>query len=118
MKTIGACVERITVQTATETEGTDGGESSTSWATLATMPAEFIPKAVIERLLPTSAIGSEIQALFRVRRRVDVTAKMRVSWTPTWPPGATAHTFEIRGIHPVEDGRTWMYLECTKPEFS
>lgn len=105
--------ERIVIQSATETADTQGGRAK-AWAMLATIWAEWVPQSIAERLQTTGAIGSQLSARFRVRRRTDVTAQMRVSWTPTFPPGATARTFEIRGVVPVDDGRTWMHIECSE----
>lgn len=107
---MGRMAERITVQTNTETTDTQGGRAA-SWGTLATVWAELVPMGASERL-QAQAMGSTTSLRFRVRRRVDVTPKMRVSWTPTWPMDATARTLEIHGVVPMDDGRTWMYLDC------
>lgn len=112
LRQIGRCQERIALQSATETTSTDGGGTNV-WATVRTVWAEFVPIGVNERL-QAHALGSETAVRFRIRRRTDVTPEMRVSWTPTFPPGASARTFEIRGVLPVDDGRTWMHLDCTE----
>lgn len=110
---IGPCLERITIQQPTEATDTQGGRAVT-WSTLATVWAEWVPSGAVERLYGNRALGSELSAAFRIRRRLDVTPSMRVSWTPTFPPDATARTFEIRGVVPMGDGRTWMHLTCTE----
>jgi SPP1 family predicted phage head-tail adaptor len=109
-RNIGPLTERLTVQTRTATTDTQGGRS-VAWSTLATVWAALESFTAAERL-QAQAIGSQQGLRFRVRRRLDVTPSMRVSWTPTFPPNASARTLEIHGVAPVDDGRTWMRLEC------
>ena len=113
MRLIGPLTERITVQTATSTTDAQGGRAKT-WSTLATMWAEFVSRPTSERLQANQALGAEVAAQFRIRRRTDVTVQMRVVWSPTFPPSAPARTLEVRSVVPIDDGRTWMLLDCTE----
>lgn len=82
-----------------------------AWRTLDTISAEMIPLGAMERLA-IEQIESSVSYRFRVRARADLDAKQRVLWTPTAPPGSVRKTLEITGIIPVEDGRTFSFLEA------
>lgn len=84
-----------------------------TWREVDTVWAEHIPLRADEQLHAQS-IGSQFDLRFRVYTRHDVTAKMRIVWTPRWPKGASARTLEINGILPYESGDTWMLLVCSE----
>lgn len=107
---LGLLREWITIQTPTATTDTLGGQAVT-WATLAMVPAEYVPLRVSERL-QAAALQTEAAIRFRVRARADLRTTMRVLWTPTWPPGLAQKTMEISGITPVGDGRVWFWIDC------
>lgn len=79
------------------------------WMTLDAIAAEMIPVRADERLQGEAVQGDEIYR-FRVRRRSDITKKMRALWTPTWP-GAVRLILEITGVLPSDD-RQYMFLEA------
>jgi len=62
--------------------------------------------------LASGAVISETLYRFRVRRRLDLTADMRITWTPTWPRGGAPITLAIIGIVPEEDGRMYMWIDA------
>ena len=105
---IGQMRERLMILTPTETKDTQGGQTVT-WATLATVSGELIPRTASERL-SVAAVQAQIDHRFRVRARTDVTEKMRVRWTPSW--GGAVREFEISGVVPYRDGRTYMDVDC------
>lgn len=96
--------------TATYVSDAQGGRQET-WRTLDTIAAELIPITTGERL-QLAAVQSDTTLRFRARRRADVTAKQRARWTPSWPPNAATVILEITGVLPLDDGRTWMQLDC------
>lgn len=96
--------------TATYVSDAQGGRSET-WRDVDTIAAELMPIRSGEAL-QLQAMQSDTLYRFRVRRRVDITAKQRARWTPSWPPQADTLTLEINGVLPLEDGRTWMQLDC------
>lgn len=89
------------------------GGRRTVWRTLDTIWAEEVPLRAFERL-QIQAIQSDVTRRFRARARVDLTPTMRALWPPSWPPGAPTHTLEINGIIGDEDGRVYMFLECSE----
>lgn len=76
-----------------------------------TIWAELMEKGAGEQLQAGGVVGVT-QVRFRVRTRYDLNQKMLVTWTPSWPAGASARTLQIHGIQPQGDGRTWMFLDC------
>lgn len=98
--------------TATYTSDAQGGVKRTWRSVVANLPAELIPIRAGERL-QMAAIQATVDYRFRVRARVDVTPKMRILWTPSWPAGSALRTLEITGVAPWSDGREWALLECT-----
>lgn len=89
----------------------DQGAAREVWRDLATVPAELVPLRAAERL-QAAAIQSLVSYRFRVRVRTDLVPQQRISWTPRWPVGATAKTLQILGVLPVDDGRSWLFLEA------
>lgn len=96
--------------TGTHYSDAQGGRGQ-FWRTVDTIWAELVPLRAGERL-QVAAIQSQLDVRFRVRTRPDLSPSMRVKWTPRWPPTAVEQTLQILGVVPVEDGRTWMHLEC------
>jgi len=90
---IGRLDRRIVIQQATETQNSSGEVIST-WSDLATVWASVRPARTVE-----SVQGDQEHAVretvFRVRRRADITEKMRVSYD--------GKLYDIAGI--VEIGR-------------
>lgn len=98
--------------TSTYVSDAQGGRLE-SWRTLDTVAGELLPLSAGERL-QLAAVQTSTLLRFRVRRRADVTTKMRATWTPSWPPQAAQLALEITGVLPWGDGRTWMQLDCTE----
>jgi SPP1 family predicted phage head-tail adaptor len=96
--------------TATYVSDAQGGRAVT-WTTLATVFGELVPLRGSERM-QAQAIGSQLSLRFRIRSDARFRPTMRALWTPTWPPDSDEQTLEIGAVIPVDDGRTWMVLEC------
>jgi len=75
------------------------------------VPAELIPIGATERL-QIQAMASDVSYRFRVRRRDDVTPKMRALWTPLYPKDSDQQTLEIHGVYPDLQDRTAMLIEA------
>lgn len=90
-----------------------GDQRRSDWRTLARISAELVPLRAIERL-QIGAVQANLTCRFRVRARPDLAETQRVTWTPSWPPGEAEQTFEIIGIVPDGDGRTYRFLECAR----
>lgn len=96
------------------------GGKRANWTTLVSgLPAEMIPLSTAERL-QVAAIQSINAYNFRVRTRTDLSPKMRVQWTPRWPPGMPTDLLEINGIQPWADpwsgnppGAQYSLLTCS-----
>jgi len=99
--------------TATYTSDATGGRPSVWRDTTLTLWAELIPLRASERM-QLQTIASEVSVRFRTRARADLSETMRVTWTPTWPPGAAAQTLQVVGLLPVDDGREWVWLDCAE----
>lgn len=98
--------------TAVYVNDAQGGRKAT-WTTLDTVWAELMPIRSFERV-QMAAVHSGTLYRFRVRRRTDVTPKMRALWTPTWPSGAPQQALEITGVVPDGDGRVGMLIEAAE----
>jgi head-tail adaptor len=83
------------------------------WRSVATVWAELIPLRASERL-QAAAMQSDVFLRFRIRARADVQPNMHALWTPSWPPDSAQQTLEIGGVLPVDDGRNYLLLECSK----
>lgn len=81
------------------------------WEALAEVSGELMPVSASEGL-QLGAVQSDTFYRFRVRRRSDVTAKQRIVWSPSWPPKAASVSLEVTGVLPLEDGRSWMRVDC------
>ena len=90
----GELRERLTIQQNTPSTTSQGGRSA-SWGTLATVWGAVRPVAGDE-VLQAASIGSQMPFEMEIRYRADVTAKMRVQWTPY--SASAARTFEIHGV--------------------
>lgn len=100
--------------TVVYTSNAQGGQGVNFWRTLDSISAEMIPLGAMERL-QIQAVHSTVQYRFRVRVRSDLEPTMRVLWTPSWINGEPTKTLAITGPPvPVEDGRTYMFLECSE----
>ncbi len=88
----GLMDRRITIQSATEAQATDGYPAKT-WANISTTPtmwAEVVPLRGRERF-DAQQINAEVDTLFRTRYRSDLTEQMRVVYDST-PYDITALT--------------------------
>jgi SPP1 family predicted phage head-tail adaptor len=74
----GQLDRRITIEQNTPTQGPTGEEAA-SWSTLATVWAEVRQRRGRE-FFDSHQVVAEIDTVFLIRHRTDVTAKMRVSW--------------------------------------
>ena len=101
--------ERVTIQENTTSTDNQGGRSS-SWGTLATVWAHVRPLTPRESL-QARAITSKTGFVVALRYRSDVTAKMRVSWVPSWSSGTAAKILEVTGVRPFRKPQT-LELEC------
>jgi head-tail adaptor len=96
--------------TATYTSDAQLGRKAV-WRDVATVSAALIPVRASERL-QASAVTAVTDLRFKIHTRAGVVPSMRATWTPTWPPGATAQTLQILGVLPEGDGRAYLVLEC------
>jgi SPP1 family predicted phage head-tail adaptor len=109
--------DRIAILKRSTTADGQGGRTTT-WVDLVTgtatrtrLSAEVTPLTVGERI-QAAAIGSAVTYRVEQRYRADVTAKMRVEWTPF--KATTAKTFEIHGVTPKDGRRQYLLLECSE----
>jgi SPP1 family predicted phage head-tail adaptor len=103
----------ITVEYTSNGSGGQGA-NGVSWTYLDTVWAELIPQSATERL-QLQAIQSNVQYRFRIWTKAGLDATMRVQWTPSWSSTEPARTLVLTGPPvPVEDGRQFLYLECTE----
>lgn len=96
--------------TATYYRDSQGGRVVT-WRTARVDWAELVPLGTGERL-QREAMGAETALRFRLRARADLVPTMRLRWRASWDRLATERTLEIRGVLPVDDGRTWVLVDC------
>lgn len=114
---LGKLRERIIIQRKVDAVDALRGRTPT-WSTLDTVAAELVPwntPTAAERIQGT-AVQSSFEAQFRIRARADVTAKMRVIWTPRFPSGAPRRVLEIVGdpMPDPADPLTFQILSCTR----
>lgn len=83
----------ITIQSATETKDSFGAPIQT-WATLASVWAQ-IKEVRGKEYFAAQAVNSEVDTIFAIRYRSDVTTKMRISYD--------SKTYDIQSV--VEVGR-------------
>lgn len=106
---IGALRDRVTIQSKTTTADTQLGRS-VSWGTFATVWANVRPwPRAGGEFIQAGAIRSNVDYEIEIRYRADVTAQMRVLWTPY---DGTAKTLQILEVHPKEGNRERLLLEC------
>lgn len=102
--------------TTTYVSDAQGGRRA-NWTTLATVWAEMMPQGGRE-LLQAAAVQAISPFQFRIRARVDLSVKMRVQWTPRWPPLAPAETYELTALGPYSDpyasGIRYQILSCVQ----
>lgn len=108
---LGDLRERVVIQQNTLTADTQGGRSS-SWGTLAEAWANVLPKSGGGERLQTMAVTSRQGYRVVLHYRADVTAAMRVRWTPF--RASTTKTLEILNVSPFEGGRTFLQLDCAE----
>jgi head-tail adaptor len=96
--------------TATYASDAQGGREET-WRTVDTIAAEQVEIRATERL-QLQAVSAQVDYRFRARVRSDLTPKMRILWTPSWPASAARKTLEIQAVRPEGDGRGWMVLDA------
>lgn len=107
----GMLTERLVIQSAIGASDGQGGTTSASQATVATIWAEQVPSQRATETLQAESVGSHAQYQFRTRVRVDVNASHTASWTPRFPSGHSAMTLQVLGVQP-EPGRQTMLLTC------
>lgn len=93
---IGRLRQRLVIQQATETTDSAGGHTP-AWATLATVWATIAPLRGQE-YLEAQAVESAVSVRITIRYRVDVTPRMRATWS--------GHIYEILDV--VHDERRTM----------
>ncbi len=98
----------ITIQSKTTVVDTQLGRSTT-WGTVARVQASITQPRMSERL-QAAAIRAEIVYQVVIRYRADVTALMRLLWTPY--RSATAKTLQIHGAADPDGRRQWLSLDC------
>jgi head-tail adaptor len=96
--------------TARYAKDAQGGRRE-NWVPHTTVRAQLVSTAEGERL-QGEAMTAQASYRFRVRRRADLTPRMRATWTPIWPPSAPALALEIHGVPPEGNGVTSMFLDC------
>lgn len=98
--------------TVTYVSDSMGGQNQ-GWRSVGGLePAELLPTIRSWEVLQNTALQSEMDYRFRIRRRIDITAAMRVRWIPMWPPGAPEQVLQISGVALDDDGRRFQILEC------
>lgn len=88
-----------------------GAPTPAVWATLDSIYAEHIPLTGTERL-DAGKLGSQVTVRFRVYARADITAAMRVLWTPSWLSSVTRRIVQISAIVADPRDTNFMFLEC------
>ncbi len=101
---IGQMRDRITIQSKST------GAGAVSWSTVATVFA-YVRALSAGEGLQTEAVRSTVQYEVAIRYRADVTATMRVSWTPY---AGSAKTLQILGVR-ISPGRPdYLLLDCAE----
>lgn len=107
---IGNLTERVTIQQNTTTADTHGGRSS-SWGTLATVWAHVQGLSGSE-VLRAEAVAAGMRYVVTIYARNDVTAKMRLAWTPSHDSDNAQRTLEILAPPRFVGDRLFMELDC------
>ena len=106
----GILTERLIIQSATGASDGQGGTTTVSPTTVATVWAQQVPRGATE-LLQAESVGSHAQYQFRIRARSGVHAGQTLIWTPRWPADMAAMTLQILGVQPEPD-RQGLLLTC------
>lgn len=106
---IGDLTERGTIQQNTTTTDSHGGRSS-SWGTLATVWMHVKSYTGME-IVRAQAVASGVQHLVTTPYRADVTAKMRILWTPTRSSSSAQRTLEVLAVRPAAE-LLFLELDC------
>lgn len=116
----GELKDRVLIAKQSATTDTQGGRAVT-WVDLISGNASSWTKwwakvepIVTDETLPASTAITALQT-YRVilRYRADITAKMRVLWTPYSTATATQKTLEIHGVRLLH-GRAFLQLDCAE----
>lgn len=99
---------RVVIQTPSYASSTQSGAGVASFSTLATVWAAVNPLSGSERLA-AGAVSSQVAYEIEIRQRSDVTAGMRVQWTPY---SGSAMTLEILAVLPSATMADRMVLSC------
>ena len=102
---------RIVIQQKTSTRNAIGEEVD-AWSTFATVWAAYRPARVQERQ-QGSQLGTQVDAIFRIRKLAGVTSEMRILWSDQlWdlagPPmlmSARTGELELYATSGIRDGR-------------
>jgi len=103
----GRLSQRVVIQQKTTTTDSQLGRAVT-WSTLATVWADVQPATGGEQL-QARAVGSQVQYVVEIQDRSDVTASMRLSWTPY---GGSAKTLQILGVRAKAGEPYRLLLDC------
>jgi head-tail adaptor len=106
----GVLRERLTIQSATGVSDGQGGTTTVTPTTVATVRGELIVRGATE-LLQAESVGSQARYQFRIRVRAGINAGQTVVWTPQWPAHMPAVTLQIMGVQPEPD-RQGLLLTC------
>lgn len=98
----GRLTERVVIQQRADVSDGQGG-ATTTWSTLATVWAAVLPRPAVAESLQAGAVTATGGYDIEIRYRMDVTAKMRLLWTPYL--AAAAKTLEIADTPRPKDGR-------------
>jgi head-tail adaptor len=80
------------------------------WRTLDTVPAKLVPLRGSKQL-QAGAVQGQTSLRFETRTRDDVTAQMRLRWTPSWLNGPAKSLVMAAPPMPIDDGRQWMAID-------
>lgn len=103
--TIGEMTEPMTVQQRSTAAG------AVTWSTLATIYASIRVSAGGETQ-QTEAIRSSVRYEIETHYRADITATMRLSWTPF--RASSAKTLQINGVRVNHARPDRLILDCTE----
>lgn len=101
---VGELRDRVVVQSKSTAAG------PVSLTTVATVWASVRPLSAGEGL-QTEAVRSTVQYEVEIQYRVDVTATMRLSWTPY---GGSAKTLQINGVRIAPGRPQRLLLDCAE----
>lgn len=102
--------EVLTIQSATGVSDGQGGTTTVTATTVATVRGQLVVRGATE-LLQAESVGSHADYQFRIRVRAGIHAGQTLVWTPQWPAGMSALTLQILGVQPEPD-RQALLLTC------